>query len=50
MGATNAAKELGIDDKKGSLAEGKDADIVLLDKNNDVILTICRGEIAYERM
>ncbi|QGH35803.1 N-acetylglucosamine-6-phosphate deacetylase [Gracilibacillus salitolerans] len=48
MASSNAAKELGIDDKKGTLATGKDADIVLLNENNDIILTICRGEIAYK--
>ena len=33
----NPAKMLGLFDRKGEIAEGKDADIVLLDKNNDVI-------------
>ncbi|UOQ46713.1 N-acetylglucosamine-6-phosphate deacetylase [Gracilibacillus caseinilyticus] len=49
MSSTNAAKELGMTDRKGSLATGKDADIVLLDDNHDILLTLCRGEIAYER-
>ncbi|GAB2532592.1 N-acetylglucosamine-6-phosphate deacetylase [Gracilibacillus alcaliphilus] len=49
MGSTNAAIELGIADRKGSIAAGKDADIVLLDKHHDIILTLCRGEVAYER-
>ncbi|MDX8045640.1 N-acetylglucosamine-6-phosphate deacetylase [Gracilibacillus sp. S3-1-1] len=48
--STNAAKELGLIDRKGTLTEDKDADIVLLDENNEIALTICRGNIAYERM
>ncbi|WP_208589789.1 N-acetylglucosamine-6-phosphate deacetylase [Gracilibacillus suaedae] len=50
MTSANAAKELGMINRKGTIAEKKDADIVLLDDNNDIILTLCRGEIAYERM
>ncbi|SHN34574.1 N-acetylglucosamine-6-phosphate deacetylase [Gracilibacillus kekensis] len=49
MGSSNAAKELGVDNRKGAIGIGKDADIVLLDENNDILLTICRGEIVYER-
>ncbi|UOQ86709.1 N-acetylglucosamine-6-phosphate deacetylase [Gracilibacillus salinarum] len=49
MSSSNAAKELRMTDRKGSLATGKDADIVLLDENHDILLTLCRGEIAYER-
>ncbi|WP_130858757.1 N-acetylglucosamine-6-phosphate deacetylase [Gracilibacillus phocaeensis] len=49
IGSTNAAAELGIDDRKGSIAAGKDADIVLLNEENNVLLTLCRGEVAYER-
>ncbi|WP_054861478.1 N-acetylglucosamine-6-phosphate deacetylase [Gracilibacillus sp. JCM 18860] len=47
MSSQNAAKELGIYEKKGSITVGKDADIVLLNEDNDVITTICRGNIAY---
>ena len=49
MGSTNAALELGIYDRKGSIKAGKDADLVLLNADNDIIMTICRGNIVYER-
>ena len=44
----NPATTLGIQDKKGSLAEGKDADIVILDNNFNVRKTIIGGIIKYE--
>ncbi|MFG6147731.1 N-acetylglucosamine-6-phosphate deacetylase [Halobacillus sp. B23F22_1] len=47
--STNAAVQLGVDDRKGKLEEGKDADLVLLDENYNVEMTVCRGVIAYER-
>ncbi|WP_059102857.1 N-acetylglucosamine-6-phosphate deacetylase [Shouchella shacheensis] len=48
MAAYNPAQKLGIEDRKGSLAEGKDADIAVLNENLDVILTICGGEIVFK--
>lgn len=47
MAAANPAKQLNIYDKKGSIAIGKDADIVILDDDYQVRTTICRGKIAY---
>ncbi len=49
----NAAKILGIDDRVGSLKEGKDADIILttdflLNPYSKVKYTIINGEIAYK--
>lgn len=49
MAAMNPAKQLNIADRKGSLAVGKDADIVILDENLDVFMTICRGKLAYQK-
>ncbi|WP_368504147.1 N-acetylglucosamine-6-phosphate deacetylase [Alkalihalophilus sp. As8PL] len=48
MTAENPAKQLGIWDNVGSIAVGKKADLVLLDENHEVVLTICKGKIAYE--
>lgn len=50
MGSYNPAKQLGIIDKKGSIKKGKDADLVVLNKNNEVVMTICNGEIAHNKM
>jgi N-acetylglucosamine-6-phosphate deacetylase len=49
MASVNPAKQLKIFDKKGSIAKGKDADIVILDENLDVFMTVCRGTLAYTK-
>ncbi len=47
--AVNPAKQLGIFDQKGSIALGKDADIVILTQEFEVFLTLCKGKIAYRK-
>jgi len=49
MTAENPAKQLKVFQEKGSIAIGKDADLVLLNTNTDIVYTICKGTIAYER-
>jgi N-acetylglucosamine-6-phosphate deacetylase len=49
MASLNPARVLGKEHSKGILATGKDADIVVLDKNFNVQLTIYEGEIKYKR-
>jgi len=49
MASFNPAKSIGIDDKKGSLGPGKDADIVILNKNLEAELTMVAGKIVYRR-
>jgi N-acetylglucosamine-6-phosphate deacetylase len=44
----NPATVLGIDDRKGSIEIGKDADIILLDNEFEVQKTIIGGKIKYE--
>ncbi|MCA0985144.1 N-acetylglucosamine-6-phosphate deacetylase [Halobacillus yeomjeoni] len=43
MSSWNAAKSLGVDDRKGSIAAGKDADLVIMDKDFNIKQTYCRG-------
>lgn len=49
MASTNPANNLGVSDRKGSIEVGKDADLVVLDKNYDILMTITRGKIAYQK-
>lgn len=48
MSSTNAANQLKLSNK-GSIAEGLDADVVLLNKDLHVQITICRGQIVFEK-
>jgi N-acetylglucosamine-6-phosphate deacetylase len=41
------AELLGIEDKKGSIAQGKDADLVLLESNYSVHTTIIAGKVVF---
>ena len=43
----NPAQSLGIAESKGTLAEGRDADMVLLDRNLRVNTTIIQGEVSH---
>ena len=45
----NPAKLLGLEDKKGSIAPGKDADLVLLEPDFTVHTTIVAGKIVYQK-
>ncbi|MGI6715868.1 MAG: N-acetylglucosamine-6-phosphate deacetylase [Eubacteriales bacterium] len=48
-GATlNPATALGIDDRKGSLDIGKDADIIIANEKFDILKTIIGGKVKYE--
>jgi N-acetylglucosamine-6-phosphate deacetylase len=47
--SSNPARVVGAADRKGAIAAGLDADIVLLDAENRVAATVCRGEVAYLR-
>ncbi|MFB6467345.1 N-acetylglucosamine-6-phosphate deacetylase [Cytobacillus sp. Hz8] len=48
MASVNPAKQINVFDRKGSISTGKDADIVILDENLDVMMTFCKGQLAFE--
>jgi N-acetylglucosamine-6-phosphate deacetylase len=45
MATYNPARYLGINKRKGSLYPGKDADLVALTPDLDVVMTMVEGEI-----
>ncbi|MEX1103152.1 MAG: amidohydrolase family protein, partial [Dehalococcoidia bacterium] len=47
--STNPARVAGVQGRKGALGQGMDGDVVLLDREHDVVATVCRGEIAFNR-
>ncbi|MGE5365045.1 MAG: N-acetylglucosamine-6-phosphate deacetylase [Bacteroidota bacterium] len=49
MASLNGAKVLSQESSKGILASGKDADLVVLDKDYNVDMTIMMGKIRYQR-
>ncbi|MFC0469851.1 N-acetylglucosamine-6-phosphate deacetylase [Halalkalibacter kiskunsagensis] len=48
MASSNPAKQLQLYDRKGSLAVGKDADLLLVDDDLSIHYTICQGKVAYK--
>lgn len=48
MAASNPARLLGIDQECGSIEEGKRADLVALDGEGQVVLTLVAGQITYD--
>lgn len=42
------ARAIGVDDRKGSLESGKDADIIITDGDFNILKTIIGGEVKYE--
>lgn len=50
LASLNPATSLGINDKKGSLEIGKDADIAVFDENLNCKMTLCLGEVVYKNI
>ncbi len=48
MMTATPARILGVSDKKGELAVGKDADIVIFDSNITITMTMIKGRIVYD--
>ena len=42
------AQVIGVDDRKGSLERGKDADLVVIDEQAEVYMTMVGGQVVYE--
>jgi N-acetylglucosamine-6-phosphate deacetylase len=49
MAALTPATIMKMDDKKGSIEVGKDADIVIFDEDINIEKTIIKGKVVYER-
>lgn len=47
MASLTPATVVGVDDRKGSLEPGKDADVVIMDADANVRLTMARGQVVY---
>lgn len=47
MASTTPATIIGVNDRKGSLIAGKDADIVIFDSNINIEKTIIKGKVVY---
>ncbi len=47
MASTTPARIMGVGEQKGSLAKGKDADIVIFDKDIMVSMTMVEGRVVY---
>jgi N-acetylglucosamine-6-phosphate deacetylase len=44
------AKIMGIYDKKGSLEAGKDADIIMFDKNQELTFVMAMGKVVRNEL
>jgi N-acetylglucosamine-6-phosphate deacetylase len=47
MASLNPATALGLEDRKGRIAPGFDADLVTLDEGLEAVLTVVGGEVVY---
>jgi len=47
MASLNPAAVIGVDDRKGSLKPGKDADLVVIDEEVEVYMTMVKGQEVY---
>jgi N-acetylglucosamine-6-phosphate deacetylase len=47
IASLNPAALIGVDDRKGSLEPGKDADLVVIDEEVKVYMTMVKGQTVY---
>ena len=50
MASNNPARLLGVDNKKGSIKVGMDADIAVIDEDINVYMTIVEGDIVFNNL
>jgi N-acetylglucosamine-6-phosphate deacetylase len=50
MASLNPARAMGFTDRLGSLAVGKEANLVVIDENVNVYMTIVKGKIVYSQI
>jgi N-acetylglucosamine-6-phosphate deacetylase len=49
MASTTPARIMGVDNQKGLIAKGKDADVVIFDENINVSKTMVGGKVIYSK-
>jgi len=49
LASYNPARSAGVDDRKGSISVGKDADLVLFDATFRVLMTMVKGSVMYSK-
>jgi N-acetylglucosamine-6-phosphate deacetylase len=49
MITSTPARIMKVSDKKGSLAAGKDADILIFNEEINIKMTMVKGRVVYER-
>ena len=49
MASLTPARSIGVADRKGSLEPGKDADLLLLDGDLNVVLKMVCGQVVYKQ-
>lgn len=50
MASLNPARAMGIADHLGSIAAGKEANLVILDRDANVHMTLVKGQVVYNRL
>ena len=49
MATLTPARAMGMEDKLGSIEIGKQADLVITDKNLEVLYAIKKGQVVYQK-
>ena len=49
MASINPAKAINIDDRKGILEVGKDADVIIFDRNINILASILGGNLIWTK-